>query len=391
MSLAFISTPRTAFLPPIVPFEQALSLGRGVFARLPATAALRTRATLSSSLSPFSLTRHFAAAATPAFNYAPLFPLSKGNIPYKKLTDKYVSTIEVEGKKVLKVAPEALTLLANQAMIDIAHLLRPAHLQQLSNILKDPEASANDKFVALELLKNANIAAGMVLPGCQDTGTAIVMGKKGQYVWTQGNDEEALSRGVFDAYTQKNLRYSQVAPLDMFTEKNTGSNLPAQIDIFATNNDEYHFQFMAKGGGSANKTFLYQQTKALLNPASLEKFLEEKMKSLGTSACPPYHLAIVIGGLSAEQTLKTVKLASTKYLDTLPTNGSATGQAFRDLEWEAKVHAISQKMGIGAQFGGKYFCHDVRVIRLPRHGASCPVGIGVSCSAGNSMLDTFAP
>mmetsp|Transcript_12406 Transcript_12406/g.31753 ORF Transcript_12406/g.31753 Transcript_12406/m.31753 type:complete len:601 (+) Transcript_12406:219-2021(+) len=292
----------------------------------------------------------------------------------------------VAGQTVLRVQPEALTLLANQAMTDIAHLLRPGHLQQLRKILDDPESSDNDRFVALELLKNANVAAGMVLPGCQDTGTGIVMGKKGQYVWTDGADEAALSRGIFDAYTQRNLRYSQVAPVDMFTEKNTKCNLPAQIELYATPGAEYKFQFMAKGGGSANKTFLFQQTKAVLNPTALEKFLDEKIKTLGTAACPPYHLAIVVGGLSAEMNLKTVKLASTRYLDNLPTTGNDHGRAFRDLEWEERVHTMTQKMGIGAQFGGKYFCHDVRVIRLPRHGASCPVGLGVSCSADRQAL-----
>jgi len=329
---------------------------------------------------------------------------SKLSTPFKKLTSDYVKTIQVNGKEVLQVDPKALTLLANQAMIDIAHLLRPAHLQSLSNILKDTEASSNDKFVALELLKNANIASGMVLPGCQDTGTAIVQGKKGQYVWTAPldetangdaplTDEAALSKGVFNAYTEKNLRYSQVSPTDMFNEKNTGSNLPAQIDLYAAGGggvqpyaNEYNFLFIAKGGGSANKTFLFQQTKALLNEKSLTEFLQDKLKYLGTSACPPYHLAIVIGGLSAEQNLKTVKMASVKYLDNLPTQGNAHGQAFRDLEWEQKILKMSQEMGIGAQFGGKYFCHDVRVVRLPRHGASCPVGIGVSCSADRQAL-----
>lgn len=307
-------------------------------------------------------------------------------LPFKKLTSDFVSTIEVGGKKILKVEPEGLTLLAEQAMTDIAHLLRPTHLQQLANILDDPEASENDRFVALELLKNANIAAAMVLPGCQDTGTGIVMGKRGQYVWTDGNDEEALTRGVYNTYTKRNLRYSQVAPLDMFQEANTKTNLPAQIELYATSGSEYSFQFMAKGGGSANKTFLFQQTKALLNESSLETFLNEKIMSLGTAACPPYHLAIAIGGLSAEMCLKTVKMASTRYYDSLHTSGNADGRAFRDLEWEAKVHEMTQMMGIGAQFGGKYFCHDVRVVRLPRHGASCPVGLGVSCSADRQAV-----
>jgi fumarate hydratase class I len=283
------------------------------------------------------------------------------------------------------VEPEALRLIAAEAMKDIAHLLRPGHLAQLAAILQDPEASSNDRFVALELLKNANVAAGMVLPGCQDTGTAIVMGKKGQYVWTEGTDEEMLSRGVYDTYHERNLRYSQVAPQNMYDEKNTGSNLPAQIDLMATKGEEYHFHFMAKGGGSANKTFLYQETKALLNPTRMMQFLEEKIKTLGTAACPPYHLAFVVGGLSAEQNLKTVKMASARYYDNLHTTGNAHGRAFRDLEMEKQIHALTQTMGIGAQFGGKYFCHDVRVIRLPRHGASCPVGLGVSCSADRQV------
>jgi fumarate hydratase class I len=283
------------------------------------------------------------------------------------------------------VEPEALRLIAAEAMKDIAHLLRPGHLAQLAAILQDLEASSNDRFVALELLKNANVAAGMVLPGCQDTGTAIVMGKKGQYVWTEGTDEEMLSRGVYDTYHERNLRYSQVAPQNMYDEKNTGSNLPAQIDLMATKGEEYHFHFMAKGGGSANKTFLYQETKALLNPTRMMQFLEEKIKTLGTAACPPYHLAFVVGGLSAEQNLKTVKMASARYYDNLHTTGNAHGRAFRDLEMEKQIHALTQTMGIGAQFGGKYFCHDVRVIRLPRHGASCPVGLGVSCSADRQV------
>lgn len=310
----------------------------------------------------------------------------KPDVQWKKLTGDYVSTFEVKGKKCLQVEPEALTKISEQAMIDIAHLLRPAHLQQLSNILKDTEASSNDKFVALELLKNASIAAGMVLPGCQDTGTAICMGKKGQYVWTEGNDAEAISRGIYNTYTQKNLRYSQVSPLDMYKEVNTRTNLPAQIEIYSQNGNQYDFLFIAKGGGSANKTFLYQQTKALLNPEKLLKFVDEKVKTLGTAACPPYHLAFVVGGTSAEFNLKTVKLASAKYLDNLPTTGNEHGRAFRDLDLENEIHKLTQRMGIGAQFGGKYFCHDVRVVRLPRHGASCPVGIGVSCSADRQIL-----
>jgi len=321
------------------------------------------------------------------FHYQDILePASKPNVQWKKLTGDYVSTFDVKGKKCLQVDPEALTMISEQAMIDIAHLLRPAHLQQLSNILKDPESSSNDKFVALELLKNACIAAAMVLPGCQDTGTAICMGKKGQYVWTEGNDSEAISRGIYNTYTTKNLRYSQVAPLDMYKEVNTRTNLPAQIELYATPGNEYNFLFLAKGGGSANKTFLYQQTKALLNPDKLMKFVDEKVKTLGTAACPPYHLALVIGGTSAEFNLKTVKLASTKYLDTLPTSGNEHGRAFRDLELESEIHKLTQRMGIGAQFGGKYFCHDVRVVRLPRHGASCPVGLGVSCSADRQIL-----
>ncbi|XP_012940821.1 fumarate hydratase class I, aerobic [Aplysia californica] len=321
------------------------------------------------------------------FQYQDILELqSKHDVPYRKLTGDFVSTMEVKGKKVLTVEPEALTLIAENAMIDIAHLLRPAHLQQLAKILKDPEASSNDRFVALELLKNANVAAGMVLPGCQDTGTAICMGKKGQYVWTNGNDGEAISRGIYNTYTKKNLRYSQVAPLDMYQETNTRTNLPAQIEIYSTDSNQYDFLFIAKGGGSANKTFLYQQTKALLNPEKLLSFVNEKIKTLGTAACPPYHLALVVGGTSAEFNLKTVKLASTKYLDPLPTSGNEHGRAFRDLDLEKQIFEMTQQIGIGAQFGGKYFCHDVRVVRLPRHGASCPVGIGVSCSADRQIL-----
>lgn len=311
---------------------------------------------------------------------------TKAEIPWKKITSDYVETVNINGKKILQIDSQALALLAEKAIVDIEHLLRPGHLQQLLNILKDPEASKNDKFVALELLKNANIAANMVLPGCQDTGTAICMGKKGQYVWTTGEpDEVALSQGIYNAFTRNNLRYSQVAPLDMYKEVNTGTNLPAQIEIYSTNSSHYDFLFLAKGGGSANKTFLFQQTKALLNPEKLLAFFDEKIKTLGTAACPPYHLAVVIGGTSAEYNLKTVKLASCRYLDTLHTSGNEFGRAFRDVELENELHKLTQKMGIGAQFGGKYFCHDVRVIRLPRHGASCPVGIGVSCSADRQI------
>ncbi len=322
----------------------------------------------------------------PDFYYQPLFERGPDTTRYRKLTSDGVSTVSVDGRELLKVEPEALRLLAQTAFDDISHLLRPAHLQQLRSILDDPESSENDRFVALELLRNANIAAGRVLPGCQDTGTAIVMGHKGENVVTGADDGVALSQGIYDAYDQRNLRYSQMAPLDMFTEKNTGSNLPAQIEIYAEPGDEYELLFIAKGGGSANKSFLYQQTKALLNPASLLAFAEEKMRSIGTAACPPYHLALVIGGPSAEFTLKTVKLASTHYLDTLPISGNEHGRAFRDLEMEAQIFDICQNIGIGAQFGGKYFAHDVRVIRLPRHGASCPVGLGVSCSADRQAL-----
>jgi fumarate hydratase class I len=302
------------------------------------------------------------------------------------LTRAGVSTLEAGGRRFVEVAPAALTELSRAAMRDIAHLFRTGHLQQLADILRDPEASPNDRFVALELLKNACVAAGGVLPSCQDTGTAIVMGKKGERVLTGGGDEAAIARGVFDAYRTGNLRYSQLAPLDMYREANTGSNLPAQIEVHAVPGDEYKLLFMAKGGGSANKSFLFQETKALLNPRSLAAFLEEKVRSLGTAACPPYHLAVVIGGTSAEYTLKVAKLASARYLDSLPTSGNEHGRGFRDLALEAEVHEMTRRLGIGAQFGGKYFCHDVRVIRLPRHGASCPVGIAVSCSADRQAL-----
>jgi len=326
----------------------------------------------------------------PAFQFEPLFQSNiykNGPQEWKQILPKEaVRTVQVNGQEFLSVPGDAMRVLSKHAFADIAHLLRPAHLQQLRNILDDPDASANDNFVAMELLKNASIASARVLPGCQDTGTAIVMGKRGHRVLTDGNDEEYLAGGAYDAYTELNLRYSQVAPLDMFTEKNTGTNLPAQVDLYASSGDEYKFMFIAKGGGSANKTFLYQQTKALLNTGSLEAFLEEKIKTIGTSACPPYHLAIVIGGLSAELTLKTVKLASTKYYDDLPTTGDASGRAFRDTAWEEYILKMTRGLGIGAQFGGKYFCHDIRVVRLPRHGASCPVGIGVSCSADRQIL-----
>ena len=329
------------------------------------------------------------------FLYAPMFPLGDDATPWRKLPIEGVRTIPVEGRTVLRIAPDALSELAVRAFHDVSHLLRPAHLASLRAILDDPEASSNDRFVALDLLKNANIAAGGVLPMCQDTGTAIVFGKKGQRVWVDGDEEEALSWGVHRTYTETNLRYSQMAPVSMYEEVNTGNNLPVQFDIMAApgehHADEFHLMFVAKGGGSANKTFLFQETRAILSPASIAKFLETKLKTLGTSACPPYHLAIVIGGTSAETTLKTVKLASTKWLDSLPTQGSKAGHAFRDLEMEQKVLEISRKIGIGAQFGGKYFCHDVRVVRLPRHGASLPVGIGVSCSADRQIKAKITP
>jgi fumarate hydratase class I len=320
------------------------------------------------------------------FEFQDMLPLGPDETPYRRLTADHVSTFEAAGKTFLRVEPEALTLLTRQAMRDISHLLRPGHLAQLRAILDDGEASDNDKFVALELLKNANIAAGGILPSCQDTGTAIVMGKKGQQVWTGGGDEAAIARGIYDTYTTANLRYSQLAPLDMFKEANTGSNLPAQIELYATDGDAYKFLFFAKGGGSANKSLLFQETKALLNPASLMKFIEAKLRGLGTAACPPYHLAIVIGGPSAEYCLKTAKLASARYLDSLPTEGNALGRGFRDHALEREVLALAQRTGVGAQFGGKYFCHDVRVVRLPRHGASCPVAIAVSCSADRQAL-----
>lgn len=334
--------------------------------------------------------------ARPAnFLYSPMFPLGADPTPYKKLDIAGVSTTTADGKTILKIAPEALTELTFQAIHEVNHLLRPAHLAQLAKILDDPEASGNDRFVALDLLKNANIAAGGVLPMCQDTGTAIVFGKKGQRVWVEGDEEEAISWGVARTYTETNLRYSQNAPLSMYEEVNTGNNLPVQFDIYASpgehHADEFHMMFVVKGGGSANKTFLFQETRAVLNPAKLLAFIDTKMKTLGTSACPPYHLAIVIGGTSAETTLKTVKLASTKWLDELPTKGDKSGHAFRDLELEQQVLELSRKNGIGAQFGGKYFCHDVRIIRLPRHGASLPIGIGVSCSADRQIKAKITP
>lgn len=319
------------------------------------------------------------------FKYHTTFPLGEDTTKYHLLTRDYVSTEKFDGKDILKVNPEGLRLLAKQAMHDIAFMLRPEHNEQVAKILSDPEASVNDKAVALTMLLNADIASKGVLPFCQDTGTATIVAKKGQCVWTGGGDEEALSHGVFDTYTTDNLRYSQTIALDMYTEKNSGNNLPAQIDIYATEGGEYKFLFVAKGGGSANKSYLFQETKALLNPVSLEKFLVEKMKTLGTAACPPYHIAFVIGGTSAEMCMKNVKLASAKYLDNLPKKGGEEGHAFRDLEMEAKLLKAANSLGIGAQFGGKYFAHDIRVIRLPRHSASCPVGMGVSCSADRNI------
>ena len=322
----------------------------------------------------------------PDFVFSEIFPLGPDNTEYRLLSKDGVSEVETPLGTFLKVTPEAITLLTQTAMRDIAHLLRTDHLQQLSNILSDPEASANDRFVALDLLKNAGIAAGGVLPMCQDTGTAIVKGKKGQFVMTGGGDEEAIARGVFNTYQTSNLRYSQMAPITMYEEKNTGNNLPAEIKNASVDGDSYKFLFMAKGGGSANKSYLFQETKALLNEKALLPWVFEKMITLGTAACPPYHLAIVIGGTSAEQAVETAKLASAHYLDSLPTQGSELGHAFRDLDLEQKVLKLSQETGIGAQFGGKYFCHDVRIVRLPRHGASCPVSFAVSCSADRQVL-----
>lgn len=319
--------------------------------------------------------------STPEFEYRKPFPLGEDKTEYRLITKDYVSVQEFNGKPVLVIEPEGLELLANEAMRDISFMLRPAHLKQVAAILDDPESSDNDRYVALTLLRNADVSSHGILPFCQDTGTAIIVAKKGQQVWTGGGDEKHLSKGIFKTYTEENLRYSQTVPLDMYTEKNSGNNLPAQIDILATDGMGYDFLFVAKGGGSANKTILFQETKALLNPQSLIAYLTEKMQTLGTAACPPYHLSFVIGGTSAETNLKTVKLASTKYYDELPTKGNEFGQAFRDLELEAQLLYAAQQSGIGAQFGGKHFALDVRVIRLPRHGASCPVGMGVSCSA----------
>ncbi|MDX5630043.1 MULTISPECIES: class I fumarate hydratase FumA [unclassified Brenneria] len=323
--------------------------------------------------------------STKPFYYQDPFPLSKDDTEYRLLSSDFVSVTQFEGQDILKIEPEALTLLAQQAFHDASFFLRPSHQQQVASILHDPEASENDKYVALQFLRNSEIAAKGILPTCQDTGTAIIVGKKGQRVWTGINDAEALSHGVYNTFTEDNLRYSQNAALDMYKEVNTGTNLPAQIDLYSTEGEEYKFLFVSKGGGSANKTYLYQETKALLNPEKLKSFLLDKMRSLGTAACPPYHIAFVVGGTSAETTLKTVKLASTKYYDELPTEGNEHGQAFRDLALEQELLQAARDFGLGAQFGGKYFAHDVRVIRLPRHGASCPVGMGVSCSADRNI------
>ncbi len=320
------------------------------------------------------------------FEFTEILPLGKDDTPYRQISTEGVSTFETSEGTFLKVTPEAITKLTQEGMREIAHFLRPGHLQQLRNILDDPEASDNDKFVALDLLKNAAISAGGTLPMCQDTGTAIIKAKKGQMVFTGGGDEEAIARGVYNTYLTSNLRYSQMAPLTMYDEVNTGNNLPAEIKISAVDGDQYKFLFLAKGGGSANKSYLFQETKALLNDKTLFPWLFEKMKTLGTAACPPYHLAVVIGGTSAEQAVETAKLASARYLDSLPTAGSPLGNGFRDLDMEDRILRLSQETGIGAQFGGKYFCHDVRVIRLPRHGASCPVAMAVSCSADRQML-----
>lgn len=331
----------------------------------------------------------------PEFRYSDLLPIGADDTPYRLLTTEGVSTFESGGRTFLQVDPEVLRMLTAEAMHDISHYLRPAHLAQLRRIIDDPEASGNDRFVALDLLKNVNISAGGILPMCQDTGTAIVMGKKSEGVLTGVDDAEWISRGVFDAYTKLNLRYSQLAPVTMWDEKNTGSNLPAQVELYSAPGDpakpSYKFLYMAKGGGSANKSFLYQETKAILNPTRMLEFLDEKIRSLGTAACPPYHLAVVIGGTSAEFALKTAKYASAHYLDNLPTEGSMTGHAFRDLELEQEVFKLTQSFGIGAQFGGKYFCHDVRVVRLPRHGASCPVALAVSCSADRQAQAKITP
>jgi fumarate hydratase class I len=331
----------------------------------------------------------------PEFDYSEMLPIGPDETPYRLVTTEGVSSIDVDGRTFLTVEPEVLRALTETAVHDMQHFLRPGHLAQLRAIIDDPEASPNDRFVALDLLRNVNISAGGVLPMCQDTGTVIVMGKRGQHVLTPGDDERSISRGVYDAFTRLNLRYSQLAPITMWEERNTGNNLPAQIELYADtevgHENSYKFLFMAKGGGSANKSLLYQQTKAVLNPTAMRAFLDENLRTIGTSACPPYHLAIVIGGTSAEFALKTAKYASARYLDSLPTSGSPSGHAFRDLEMEAEVLQMTRDFGIGAQFGGKYFCHDVRVIRLPRHGASCPIAIAVSCSADRQVMGKITP
>ena len=323
--------------------------------------------------------------------YRPMMPIIEDTCEYRYIGSDFIDVKSYDAREILTIAPEGISYLTAQGFSDASFLLRTVHLQQIRDILDDPDSSKNDKFVAFDLLKNANIASGKILPLCQDTGTAIVIGKKGEDVWVLGDDERAIIRGIDETYQTSNLRYSQLAPISMYEEKDTGTNLPAQIEIFADKGNSYKFLFIAKGGGSANKTFLYQQTKAILNPTSLINFLEKEIKTIGTSACPPYHLAIVIGGTSAEFNLKTLKLASTRYLDGLPTAGNLFGQAFRDIELEKQVHKLTQDIGIGAQFGGKYFCHDVRVIRLPRHGGSCPIGIGVSCSADRQILGKITP
>ena len=323
--------------------------------------------------------------------YRPMMPMIEDTCEYRYIGSDFIDVKNYDAREILTIAPEGISYLTAQGFSDASFLLRTVHLQQIRDILDDPDSSKNDKFVAFDLLKNANIASGKILPLCQDTGTAIVIGKKGEDVWVLGDDERAIIRGIDETYQTSNLRYSQLAPISMYEEKDTGTNLPAQIEIFADKGNSYKFLFIAKGGGSANKTFLYQQTKAILNPTSLINFLEKEIKTIGTSACPPYHLAIVIGGTSAEFNLKTLKLASTRYLDGLPTAGNLFGQAFRDIELEKQVHKLTQDIGIGAQFGGKYFCHDVRVIRLPRHGGSCPIGIGVSCSADRQILGKITP
>lgn len=357
--------------------------------RLLATASQAPKVALASAQKPSK------AVPPPPFVYKELFQKSGLGVEWDRLDEasKYVSTIKFPGdtEERIKVDPQAITLLCEKAMKDVAHLLRPSHLKQLSNILQDTEATDNDKFVALQLLKNSVVAAAFVLPSCQDTGTAVIMGKKGHRVETDGEDEAHLSKGVYNVYTSTNLRYSQVAPLSMYEEKNTRTNLPAQIDLFASKGNEYKFLFFQKGGGSANKTFLFQKTKSLLNPDGMKQFLNETIKTLGTAACPPYHLALVIGGLSAEQNLKTVKLASARYYDDLPTSGDELGRAFRDVQLEQEILELTRKLGTGAQWGGKYFAHDVRVIRLPRHGASCPVGLGVSCSADRQVMGKITP